>query len=52
MNEELLPNSDDPIPQETHDTELWDPDPNCEHDIVNASGGGVKCTKCRGWFCH
>ena len=32
--------------------ELWDADPNCKHDIKNAPGGGVKCTKCRGWCCY
>ena len=32
--------------------ELFDADPNCKHEIVDASGGGVKCTKCRGWFCY
>ena len=31
--------------------ELFDADPNCKHDTVDAPGGGVKCTKCRGWFC-
>lgn len=32
--------------------ELWDADPNCAHDIQPAQGGGVKCTKCHGWFCY
>lgn len=32
--------------------ELWDADPNCKHDIKCAAGGGVKCTKCGGWFCY
>ena len=27
-------------------------DPNCEHNVVAAAGGGVKCTKCPGWFCY
>ena len=31
--------------------ELWDADPNCDHEVVDAPGGGVKCTKCPGWFC-
>ncbi len=30
---------------------LVDADPNCRHEIVDASGGGVKCKKCNGWFC-
>jgi hypothetical protein len=32
--------------------ELFNADPNCEHNIVHASGGGVKCSKCPGWFCY
>lgn len=32
--------------------ELWDADPNCKHEVKPALGGGVKCTKCRGWFCY
>ena len=32
--------------------DLHDADPNCKHFIVHANGGGVKCTKCRGWFCY
>jgi hypothetical protein len=23
----------------------------CEGEVVSAPGGGVKCTKCPGWFC-
>lgn len=36
----------------TKKVELWDANPNCIHDIQPASGGGVKCTKCSGWFCY
>lgn len=32
--------------------ELWDADPDCEHEVVDAPGGGVKCTKCGGWCCY
>lgn len=32
--------------------ELWNADPNCNHNIVCASGGGIKCTKCNGWYCY
>lgn len=35
-----------------YEEELWDADPDCEHEIVEASGGGIKCTKCNGWFCY
>ena len=31
--------------------ELWEADPNCSHGVVDAPGGGVKCTKCPGWMC-
>ena len=31
--------------------ELWDADPKCKHDIKPQPGGGVKCTKCSGWYC-
>lgn len=31
---------------------LWDANPTCQHDIQPAPGGGIKCTKCRGWFCY
>lgn len=33
------------------DLELWDADPTCDHDEQAQPGGGVKCTKCGGWFC-
>lgn len=36
---------------EENNEELWDADPNCIHNIVDAPGGGVKCTKCKGWMC-
>lgn len=42
----------DHITAEYDKQELWEADPNCVHDIQSAPGGGVKCTKCRGWFCY
>lgn len=27
-------------------------DENCDHEIEGASGGGIKCTKCTGWYCE
>lgn len=33
------------------DEELWQANPDCEHNIICAPGGGIKCTKCSGWFC-
>jgi len=32
--------------------ELFNADPNCKHEVVGAPGGGVKCRKCKGWFCY
>ncbi len=32
-------------------SDLWDADPDCQHEVVPASGGGVKCRKCQGWLC-
>lgn len=32
--------------------ELWGADPDCDHDIQAQPRGGVKCTKCAGWFCY
>jgi hypothetical protein len=34
-----------------YEDELFGADPNCDHDVRPAPGGGVKCTKCPGWFC-
>lgn len=32
--------------------ELYNADENCKHEIIHASGGGIKCIKCGGWFCY
>lgn len=34
------------------DIKLYNADPNCNHNIVPQLSGGVKCTKCGGWFCY
>lgn len=53
MNEELAPEE-----QQKHDElfleldELWNADPNCQHETYCAPGGGIKCRKCPGWFCY
>jgi len=31
--------------------ELFNADPNCNHEVV-ALWSGVKCSKCSGWFCY
>lgn len=33
-------------------TELYNADSNCDHNIVPQLSGGVKCIKCGGWFCY
>lgn len=30
---------------------LYDADPNCIHEIKNL-WSGIKCKKCKGWFCY
>lgn len=37
---------------EDEKAELYDADPNCQHVLTNGSGGGVRCLKCKGWFCY
>lgn len=34
--------------------ELFEADEDCDGEIYSNfyGGGGVKCTKCRGWFCY
>lgn len=30
--------------------DLYDADPNCQHNVVDSSGGGIRCTKCNGYY--
>ena len=32
--------------------ELWGSEATCVHVVVSAPGGGIRCTKCPGWFCY
>ena len=32
-------------------TDLWDADPNCEHELDPKCYSGVRCLKCSGWYC-
>lgn len=42
----------EPADSPVEDQELFDASPDCEHDVRPAPfGGGIKCTKCPGWFC-
>ena len=40
------------IQQFMNKSELYNADPNCDHHVVDGQGGGVRCTKCPGWFCY
>jgi len=43
-----MKNVEEVIPQ----IELWEADPDCDHEIVDGDNySGVKCKKCKGWFC-
>lgn len=33
------------------DSVLWVGNPDCDHEIVDASGGGIRCLKCAAWYC-
>ncbi len=45
--------ADDPEPMFVMWREaLWAGDDDCVHDVAHAPGGGVRCTKCPGWFCY
>jgi hypothetical protein len=37
--------------KEIEEEELWDADPNCDHEIVD-KWSGIECKKCKGWFCY
>jgi hypothetical protein len=37
--------------EEDDDLVLYGADPDCKHD-VRVQWSGIKCTKCRGWFCY
>ena len=52
-SEETYEEKEDNVVKCHWDTEdLFNADPKCDHDVIQATGGGVKCTKCRGWFCY
>lgn len=47
-----LVEDDDEVLKDYPAEKLWDADPKCKHRVIGAPGGGVKCTKCNGWFCY
>lgn len=43
---------------ETHDGRmvavartLWNADPDCKHELDPNCWSGIRCLKCRGWYC-
>jgi hypothetical protein len=51
--EDAVDNDDDPQDKLVYKTlDLWDADPECDHDVDDAPGGGVACKRCGGWFCY
>ena len=38
--------------EEKEEIELWDADPNCDHELDENVWSGIKCKKCGGWFCY
>lgn len=46
------PPKSDKKPQHVYyDGQLFDADPTCNHDI-RPLWSGVRCSKCKGWFCY
>ena len=39
------------IPVQPEEVELFSADPDCLHWVKDAPGGGIRCVRCRGWFC-
>ncbi|MGF2715825.1 hypothetical protein ACQUY5_26900 [Bacillus cereus] len=52
MEDSLKKEMEEEANPDTFEFELYNADEDCEHDIQPASGGGVKCLKCNGWFCY
>lgn len=43
--------TDDELRCEEHKITLADRCPKCSSELLDAVGGGVKCSKCSYWFC-
>jgi len=39
-------------PKKVYKGELYNADPNCEHELDEKQFGGIKCKHCSGWFCY
>jgi hypothetical protein len=51
MCQRFLDDSAKPVIMKCKTEELFGADPNCDHEVIAQPGGGIKCTKCPGWFC-
>jgi hypothetical protein len=38
--------------KEELDEELYDADPECEHELDPDCYSGIRCLHCKGWFCY
>jgi len=43
---------DEDEPEICRDSDLWNAAKDCDGIVKPAPGGGIKCTKCSGWFCY
>ncbi len=53
--EEAESHWDNATPLRYRSIELFNADPKCAHNVEAKGlhrGGGIHCTKCRGWFCY
>ena len=49
----FTPPEDEEPEEDSFGYELFDADPTCNHVIISGSSySGVRCAKCRGWFCY
>ena len=39
------------IEKEPEELDLYDADPDCEHELDPDCLDGIRCLKCDGWFC-
>ncbi len=40
------------LPKKVYTGELYNADPNCEHELDENCMSGIKCKHCPGWFCY
>lgn len=42
----------EPKEKPKYNQELFNADPDCDHEVRAQPRGGVKCLHCAGWFCY